>query len=822
MSTEVPTSASDGGASSEQAGPPTEGVREMGGVHPGSEDPHGVGDGDVGARVAAAGRAYSFCLDAHRPATVDELLRRPFAELNVPAVTPQRENEAHGCGEGVCDALGRPPMVSRFEQLMTRGAWRRVVQWMRQLRRCLRCARQGRVRLAKRLRPSDLWMPASECMPPDVRPWDWDTTPLERGGLAVPTAPGRLCGRPECDVNVAAMLAAAEGFSDRALLTELVHGVDDGADTRAERGVLLCAPHAGGLELVAQAEAKITKSVDMGWASVHDAVPRWPLRVVPWSMVDESEKAGKPKYRMTIDLSWPKPGMLTGVTSVNDAADRSGWPTPRMLRLGEIAEAAGVMAASGVRVHVWCIDAVAFYRKYGRRRDQWHRQMMLNARAQWVLDRRPQFGGASVAVTLGIRAANLNAHHVRRRLRDFDHDHPPQDRKLLAWVRSREMLAQDSGGSRERWVALHVVGCFVDDTPGVSFADVVLVKTEWLRVLTVGGWRDRASCHFEVARAALVELGHESAVEKEQPPAGANIVLGALVSVQDNCVTLSADKRDRYARMAREVAGMDACPLALFRRLLGRLLFAAVMYPRARQWLHECFGAVRAQYRTMRAVVVVSREVRRQLLRWADELEWAGHPGVPLASVGPMPPPGGLGTVSIYADASGETGFHAWAVVEGCMFWVAGKWSAAEREQLIICEKEMIASNMGLMLIVAELHATLVHEFTDNTVVLATLRSLTPRTPGMQELVRRRVAFLNASEIRTAAHRISSKNNLWADQGSRGLADEVVRQALQLGLSTRRLHPTLVQRSTEALLRRATTAGGARRQQGECEVSESE
>ena len=70
-------------------------------------------------------------------------------------------------------------------------------------------------------------------------------------------------------------------------------------------------------------------------------------------------------------------------------------PANRMLRVRELCDAAGVMLVSGVRVRVWCLDAVAFYRRYGRRTHQWHRQMMVADDGRWVLDKRPQFGGAA-------------------------------------------------------------------------------------------------------------------------------------------------------------------------------------------------------------------------------------------------------------------------------------------------------------------------------------------------------------------------------------------------------------------------------------------
>ena len=64
-----------------------------------------------------------------------------------------------------------------------------------------------------------------------------------------------------------------------------------------------------------------------------------------------------------------------------------------------------------------------------------------------------------------------------------------------------------------------------------------------------------------------------------------------------------------------------------------------------------------------------------------------GHKGVPLASAG-------TGIAShVYADASGvEVEWAAWTVADGELLYVFGEWTADERELLIICEKELLAS----------------------------------------------------------------------------------------------------------------------------------
>ena len=112
---------------------------------------------------------------------------------------------------------------------------------------------------------------------------------------------------------------------------------------------------AGALAFFDQAEAKIAKSVLKGWAEDHERLPMWPIRCSPYSVVDESARAGAPKFRLTNDLSWPKPGVLLephglATPSLNDAMDRSAWPPAVLLRLAQVASGMMVLKASGAPV----------------------------------------------------------------------------------------------------------------------------------------------------------------------------------------------------------------------------------------------------------------------------------------------------------------------------------------------------------------------------------------------------------------------------------------------------------------------------------------
>jgi hypothetical protein len=171
----------------------------------------------------------------------------------------------------------------------------------------------------------------------------------------------------------------------------------------------------------------------------------------------------------------------------------------------------------------------------------------------------------------------------------------------------------------------------------------------------------------------------------------------------------------------------------------------------------------------------VSKAVQLDLQWWAAELRRAGHEGVPLASAG-------VGIAShVYADASGEGGWAAWTVVDGEMLYVYGEWTSDERELLIICEKELLASTWGLVAFAPWLQKVVV-SWTDNTVAMAAMRSMAPRTEVMQEITARRTEYLFHGEILEESRRITSKANLWADLGSRGQMDAATQQATACGL----------------------------------------
>lgn len=750
------------------------------GIVMGSPDPQGVGDED---RVRRPMRVPTFSLAVYDKAEHEELMQRRLPVMNAPECT------APLAAPWSLELSTRlPPVVTSREQVVPRATMKVVGMWLRKFRRCIAAAAKGNFSLARRLRPEDLWLPETEWTAEAARGFVWDFTPLDRGEPARVVEPGPPAG----DLVADAVALLGIGHADQGIVGEMLFGFADDADV--PMGTLLCAPHVGALRHLEQAKLKVAKSVTKGWAFTYERIPCWPIRAAPYSIVDESERAGAPKFRLTNDLSWPKPGMIEGVLSLNDAMERSMWPPTKLMKAVQLGESAAVLAASGVPVKLWSRDAEAYYRKIGRRVDQIWRQALVTPEGKWQLDFRSQFGDAAVAVK-AVRMSDFMAEVLLRRLRDFDAGHPSQDARVLDWQAKRRAEARRQGEADvHRFSSLHAYGQFIDDGGGASIDDKVCQPNGDPIVWDGERVETRAVAHYLIAKEVFEIFGHSSSADKECPPSDVLVFLGVEFSLREGKVRLSARKRAKYASICRELASRVWVTTEEFRSLLGKLTFASMVYPLGRQWLHPCW---RAQSMAMKRSVVrageihpvgsarVTRHVREALLLWAAELEWDEHPGVPLASRGRFPAAGEPGVGVVYADASGEEGWSAWTIEEGIVYMVAGVWSEADAV-MIIAEKELVASTVGLFALAELLGWKHVWEFTDNTVALSAMRSMTPGTRFMQRLVVVRAQWMMAKGLFSAAERITSLNNLWADVGSRpvtkGGPESVRREAAEMGL----------------------------------------
>ena len=748
----------------------------------GSSDPHMLG-GEQAAQPPRRGAAFSVL--AHVEATAEELMARPFAAMNEPSAT-----EPLGVEESAQTA---PPVVTRRDQVIPPATQKIVSSWRRRARRCMALAEKGLFNQARRLRPPDLWLPAELHQTPETRQWAWDLTPLDRG------EPARPLGQSTSEIEDPALLAAREqlraaraqgDFADVAILDEMIAGIsDDVAFDPSRHGTLLCAPHLSALREWSIACERTDANVERGWA-YEGELPCWPMRACPYGVVNESERAGVAKYRLTNDLSWPPPGMLPDgggefVLSHNDEMDRSRWPPARMIHVREVAEAAAIMQLSGAPVKLWSVDCEAFYRKMYRRQAEIWRNVMLVPRG-FQVDTRCCFGSAADAAKCA-RVSNFLAHEGRKALAEVDRMYPPRDQRILDWQRARREACGELENA-QLCDALGHVGLYIDDAPACSFDDLLFDAAG--NAL----WRDgvhvtRAQAHFEAFCKMLERFGHTSKRSKEQSPRLRLEVLGVEIDLQSRRMWLSPRTAERYRSRVLAAAKEKQIPRLEYLRLMGRLQFAAAVFPRGRQWLHAAWRVARARFRLAGDKIQVTARVRRDFGYWAAALRSPEEEGVPLASRSEVEQMGNPGVGAIYADASGEIGWAAWTVAGDTLYWCGGEWSSNVRSELHINEKELFASTVGLMTLAPAAGLSQVHNFTDNTVAMSAMRSAVAKSARMQELLALRVEWMLGHGVNEAALRVSTRANLWADLGSRGQAAEMQRQAEQLGLSVIQLAP---------------------------------
>ena len=174
--------------------------------------------------------------------------------------------------------------------------------------------------------------------------------------------------------------------------------------------------------------------------------------------------------------------------------------------------------------------------------------------------------------------------------------------------------------------------------------------------------------------------------------------------------------------------------------------------------------------------------------------------------------PSDPGVLVAYSDASreigsDESGFGAWAVVGGIVYYVEGRWTDTEVQRLDINVLELHAMNIGsfaFLRVAAERGVAVSHlvEFTDNTAAEASVERGKPKSPRLGELVRQRYVALLAAGVPASPERVASVDNDVADGLSRGgtvLAD-ALRTLAASGYPVVRLEPTREWRDSSVIL----------------------
>ena len=190
------------------------------------------------------------------------------------------------------------------------------------------------------------------------------------------------------------------------------------------------------------------KNVKKGWATVSPELPCWPIRASPYSVVDETKRAGAPKFRLTNDMSWPHFGIMPDgdggfVESLNGSMRREEWPENKLPRVKQLSQSAAVFEAVGAPFKAWGFDCEAFYRVMGRQRSELWRNAIATIHG-FQLDERCCFGSAADA-TKCARISNAIRWLVVRAMREVDAAFPPRDPKIIEWRERRRAAALSAG-----------------------------------------------------------------------------------------------------------------------------------------------------------------------------------------------------------------------------------------------------------------------------------------------------------------------------------------------------------------------------------------
>ena len=456
-----PRDSRGGGASAlEEDGDGQQGKERARGLQLGSADPHLLRE--PGEVVEPWGHAQNaFSINKLDPADGEELRVRAFPLLNPAPVTKARAIAS----EQSRDPERSVPRVERVDQVVPIETLKAIGRWRARVRASLKAAARGSHRLARSLRPRDLELACEEHTVEGAKGYVWDLRPLANGGCAVPIASSSLESPPLTDLKLSRIAELAVGYPDQEIIGEMMTGFSDDA-VGVESHSVFSPPHLGALKYAEQASEKIAKDVSKGWSQIEAALPFWPIRSNPYSIVKE-EREARVKYRMTVDLSWPQPSASGVAVSVNGSIDRARWVQVKLMRVAQFAEVVGILLTAGVSVRLWSFDCEAYYRKTGRQRGEVWRNCVVTADG-FVVDEREQFGDASAAVKC-CRQSSFLAWLVAKAMAEVDELFPPRDPRVVAWMQRRRAARRVAAEGSE------VGGCgiYVDDGGGASIDDAL-------------------------------------------------------------------------------------------------------------------------------------------------------------------------------------------------------------------------------------------------------------------------------------------------------------------------------------------------------------
>ena len=760
-------------------------------------------DGDTGATALAhAGaaampsrRAYA----VHEPGafTVQRLERRPDAEC---LVTPMpRCNVPLSIARDLEAPEDQEELVAfDVREVITERGVRQIRERNKREKRMFKLAEAGQFLAARQARPRDLTLPWREFTRPAYRDvvMDFDVYPFR--SLQPSRWPDR---RPSTDLHIRAYrreFRSHPSFPNRQLRGMLSHGTP--AFHEAKRVSHLASPHSSSLRWADVYREKCEAEVTSGWAA--RGFPRslelatWPVRKVPssiaWRQPGDSKCGLQPSGpRLCTDLSWPKPGMADGVDSPNDAA-RPAVAAVKFVRLTNFSVACAVFLTVGVPLRIWKIDLVAAYKRTPQQRfTRWYRQYATPSGTQ-TLDR-VSFGQTDGPSSFP-EQTNMLRFLIVREIRYADACYPTRDARIIAFLLfRRDWFGADDGAE----LALAFIMVLIDDFGGLSFADP-LWRSDGSPVTEPNGEQTtRDALHWRVTLSVILRVGHvvdPSKPDKCVAPTTRMVLIGGCIDVgQRESLSLDSEKRSRYIVKLASAVEEASISVTNLTSLAFKMLVVCELFPLGRQWLHSAFRALRA-HRTRASVEWADEgEAHQDFGRFLDLLR-SDHPlEVPLACRHSFPFDGQPELIVKYDDASGDAfsaaeegnlpGFGSWTVRNGTLYYIHGLW---EPDELIL---SISVREYLINLWSTDAYSTLfpeashVLEFTDNSGVEWSARREVAQRELMQRVTSRRSHLLHERRLTPRTVRVTSEDNLWADDLSRQRVAKVLAHARALGLA---------------------------------------
>ena len=549
------------------------------------------------------------------------------------------------------------------------------------------------------------------------------------------------------------------------------------------------------------------KELDAGWGTDSfrrsEGLSSWPEWMCPTSLV---ERFGS--WRLCHDFSWPPPDSVPGLLSPNAFDTEQGLPVTKFARLGDFCSGVAILCVSAAPVTVSKADLSKAYKRTGQQRATVRARatLSISGRGSQTLER-VAFGQSDGPSSFSDQT-NYFVFIVRRELDYADACYPTADPSVVAFIAAR--LEAFCGPAEEAPYAarLSFLMAMIDDFGLASIADL-LFRIDGTAVLAEDGTqRDRAWLHFEVLCSALRRWGHILEGDKLISPCSAIVLLGGLVDVPSEELSLEDAKRRRYQDRLGRALLRDSATAAELTSLAFKMLVVCEVAPTYRQWLHPIFQLLRNDDETRTWASMPA--VRDSFQRFHDLLAGGERLAVPLACRLSFPNAMLPYVLILYMDAAGKerfpvadappAGFGAWTVRDRVLYLIYDEWSARELELSITVLEfvtMLIATGTCALHFVGVTH---VFELTDNTGAQASADTTTPHTPQMQAVAARRTQQFADAGVFTRAGRVSSADNRWADALSRGQVDRVIAEAAAHGLAVQRLHVPADLRDLEWLL----------------------